>query len=134
MKKAVGIVTFAVVAAVSYYLHFNKVANTYLTKRVKLGKVQEGRSEAVIDGASCFEASKYEGRFVRVEGTVEKVFKRGKNLVLNLGCLEVVLHVPVSVEPVAGSKVSLRGFVKNDRGRFYIDIWDDTLISLSARP
>ncbi len=121
MKRTIGIGLFIVVAAVSFYLHFNKVAHTYMTMRVDTGKVVEGRSHATVNGDLCSQLARYEGRFVGITGTVKRV----KGNKVELGCLLIVIHTAEKPRLEEGDRIYAEGFIKSDRGMFYVDIWDE---------
>ncbi|BAT71925.1 hypothetical protein TST_1133 [Thermosulfidibacter takaii ABI70S6] len=130
MKRVIGILVFALAAAFSYYVHFNKVAKLYNTNRVAIKSVTSGAVEVTVDANDCSQVARYEGHFVRISGRVKKVFR--DRIVLE--CLDVYPHFSLSERVEEGTRILVRGFIKQDRGHYYVDVWDERLISLSGVP
>ncbi len=130
LKKWIGIGIFFIFAAYAYKIHFAKIINIYRQKRIEVKRVEEGAVSRTIDGENCEELAKYEAHFAKVTGIVKSI-KDGK---VKLGCLELRMHTKDRKTFKPGEKICVKGFIKEDRGLFYIDIWDESAISLCEEP
>ena len=130
MRRYVGIILFGIWAAFFYYVHYGKVANMYARSSVKIEKVSPGAMDVTVNAGDCAEIARYEGYYVNVVGKVKKVL--GNRIVL--GCLDVYLHEGVKVSVHPEDELKVRGFIKQDRGHYFVDVWDERFISLSSKP
>ena len=130
LKKWIGIAVFFIFAAYAYKVHFAKISNLYRQRKIEVKRVEEGAISRTLDGNNCEELARYEAHFVKVAGTVKRV---GREKV-KLGCLEIRLHIKGKGTFEPGERVCVKGFIKEDRGLFYIDVWDESAISLCEGP
>jgi len=126
MRRFVGIAIFALAAAFSFYLHFNRVAKGYLERRVRVDRVSSGRLDVTVSGDRCSELARYEGRFVRITGSVKRV----KEKEIEMGCLKIKFHTQKVPEVIPGDRLYLRGFVKFEKGQFVVDVWNTEFVKV----